>query len=121
MCDAQSPTITGKEAVIKAFQLMFGNYPESAMLIDKERNILAVNKIAPLTGRVAGIKCATVLPLEQHKGCKLSQADETGEASYRKKVGALGDVVSFWVPIDGYPGYFVHFSVGSVKKYEYNV
>ena len=110
-----------KEDVIKAFHLMFDNYPESAMLIDKERNVLAVNKIAPSTGRVAGIKCATVQPLEQHKGCKLNQALSSKEATYRKKTGTLGDVVSFWVPIDGYPDYFVHFSIGSIKSYEYNV
>ncbi len=110
-----------KEAVIQAFHLMFDNYPESAVLLDKERNIIATNKIAPSTGRVEGIRCSTVQPLEQHKGCKLSEAIESNETAYRKKVGALGDVVSFWVPITGFPDYFVHFSVGSVKKYEYNV
>lgn len=110
-----------KSEVIKAFHIMFDNYPESAMLIDRERNIIAVNKIAPSTGRTEGIKCAAVQPLEQHKGCKLNAAIETTETTYRKKIGALGDVVSFWVPIDGCPEYFVHFSVGSIKKYEYNV
>lgn len=109
-----------KSEVIKAFHIMFGNYPESAMLVDKERNIIATNKIAPFTGRIEGIKCATVNPLEQHKNCKLNDAIKTNQPSYRKKIGALGDVVSFWIPIDDCPDYFVHFSVGSIKKYEYN-
>ena len=110
-----------KAEVIKAFHLMWDNYPESAMLIDKKRNIIAANKIAPSTGRIEGNKCALVEPLEQHKGCLAEEAWEKGEASYRKKVGKLGDVVSFWVPIDGFPDYLVHFSVGSIKRYEYNV
>lgn len=109
------------EEVIKAFHLMWDNYPESAMLIDKKRNIIAANKIAPDTGRIEGEKCALVEPLDQHKGCKAEEAWSTNAASYRKKIGKLGDVVSFWVPIDGYPDYLVHFSVGSIKKYEYNV
>lgn len=33
-----------KAEVIKAFHLMWDNYPESAMLIDKKRNIIAANK-----------------------------------------------------------------------------
>ena len=40
-----------KAEVIKAFHLMWDNYPESAMLIDKKRNIIAANKVAPSTGR----------------------------------------------------------------------
>ena len=36
-----------KAEVIKAFHLMWDNYPESAMLIDKKRNIIAANKVAP--------------------------------------------------------------------------
>ena len=101
-----------KAEVIKAFHLMWDNYPESAMLI---------NKVAPSTGRIEGNKCALVEPLEQHKGCRAEEAWKNGEASYRKKVGKLGDVVSFWIPVDGYPDYLVHFSVGSIQKYEYNV
>ena len=54
-------------------------------------------------------------------GCMAEEAWKNGEASYRKKVGKLGDVVSFWIPVDGYPDYLVHFSVGSIQKYEYNV
>lgn len=41
-----------KAEVIKAFHLMWDNYPESAMLIDKKRNIIAANKVAPSTGRI---------------------------------------------------------------------
>lgn len=84
-----------KAEVIKAFHLMWDNYPESAMLIDKKRNIIAANKVAPSTGRIEGNKCALVEPLEQHKGCRAEEAWKNGEASYRKKVGKLGDVVSF--------------------------
>lgn len=105
-----------KAEVIKAFHLMWDNYPESAMLIDKKRNIIAANKVAPSTGRIEGNKCALVEPLEQHKGCRAEEAWKNGEASYRKKVGKLGDVVSFWIPVDGYPDYLVHFSVGSIQN-----
>ena len=71
-----------KAEVIKAFHLMWDNYPESAMLIDKKRNIIAANKVAPSTGRIEGNKCALVEPLEQHKGCRAEEAWKNGEASY---------------------------------------
>ena len=112
-----------KAEVIKAFHLMWDNYPESAMLIDKKRNIIAANKVAPSTGRIEGNKCALVEPLEQHKGCRAEEAWKNGEASYRKKVGKLGDVVSFWIPAAGFYMtrinevlYFVLYDLCKIKK-----
>ena len=91
------------------------------MLIDKKRNIIAANKVALSTGCIEGNMCALVEPLEQHKGGREEEAWKNGEASYRKKVGKVGDVVSFWLLVYGYPDSLVHLSVGSIHKYEYNV
>ena len=70
----------------------------------------------------APAKSRSIWPLAAMSAADMhEEAWKNGEASYRKKVGKLGDVVSFWIPVDGYPDYLVHFSVGSIQKYEYNV
>lgn len=109
------------QSVIKAFHLMWDNFPESVMLINKDREIIASNKAGEERGRTAGIKCSSLLPATGHKGCKANEALKNHEYTYRKKKGDLGDVVSFWLPIDGYPDYLIHFSVGGTVKYEYTI
>lgn len=109
------------EKLLEAFHLMWDFYPEAVMLIDKSRTILALNPAAEAEGRQLGSCCSLIEPLEKHKGCRAQQAWQTGAASVRKKPGKLGDIISFWLPISGYPDYLVHFSVGASQKYDYNV
>lgn len=107
--------------VIEAFHLMWDNFPESVMLLNKEREIIASNKAGQDLGRIPGMKCSSIQPLASHQGCKANEALRTHEYTYRKRKGNLGDVVSFWLPIDGYPDYLIHFSVGGPIKYEYTI
>lgn len=60
--------------VIQAFHLMWDNFPESVMLINKEREIIASNKVGQNVGRLPGIKCSSLQPLGSHKGCKANEA-----------------------------------------------
>ncbi|MDR1241225.1 MAG: hypothetical protein LBM00_00335 [Deltaproteobacteria bacterium] len=113
--------MTDAQKITDAFHLMWDNYPESVMLIRKDRTIIAVNRAGALAGREAGTKCSTLQPLENHKGCKADECAKNHSFTYRKKKGNLGDTVSFWLPVDGYPEYIVHFSVGGSMKYEYTV
>jgi hypothetical protein len=109
------------DKLVEAFHLMWDNYPESVMLIHKDRTIIAANKAGEKAGRQVGIKCATIKPPEIHKGCKANEALANSVPTYRKKKGNLGDIISFWLPIDGYTDYLIHFSVGGAIKYEYTV
>lgn len=108
-------------SVIEAFHLMYDHYPESVMLIHKNREIIAVNPAGASIGREPGMRCAQLQPKISHIGCRADEAIHTGEMTYRKKSGTNGDVISFWLPIDGYPDCLIHFSVGGMKQYDYNV
>jgi hypothetical protein len=63
------------------------------------------------------IKYSTSQPLEGHKICKANNCIKNHTATYVKWKGNSGDIVTFWLPIDAYPDYFIHFSVGVAIKY----
>lgn len=109
-----------KAEVIKAFHLMWDNYPESAMLIDKSVILLLPIKSHPVQDAQ---RATSVLQLSRQNSTRAAGQKKRGRMvkPVIVKVGKLGDVVSFWIPVDGYPDYLVHFSVGSIQKYEYNV
>lgn len=109
-----------EQLLINAFMVLWDYYPEPVMLIDKKREIIALNKAGKDAGRFPGMKCSSLLPLANHKGCRANEALKKREYTYRKRMGDFGDVVSFWLPIDGYPDYLVHFSVGATVKYDFN-
>ncbi|MDR2007035.1 MAG: hypothetical protein LBP78_07330 [Acidaminococcales bacterium] len=88
------------------------------MLVEKDRTILAINKVAEKEGRRLGIKCSSMPPLERHKGCKANAALSTQEYQCAKWKGVYGDVITFWLPLEEYPDCFIHFSVGQKLNYE---
>lgn len=112
---------TIEQSVIDAFRAMYDHYPESVMLIHKSREIIAVNPAGASIGREPGMRCSQLQPLISHAGCMADEAIRTGKATWRKKRGPNGDVISFWLPVDGYPDCLIHFSVGSIQRYDYTV
>jgi hypothetical protein len=107
------------QKIIEAFHLMWDFFPEPVRLIEKNRTVLAVNRVAEKSGMQLGIKCSSIPPLESHKGCKANAALSTKEYQCSKWKGKLGDVLTYWLPIDEYPDYYVHFSVGLRLDYEF--
>jgi hypothetical protein len=56
-----------------------------------------------------------------HQGCKENEAFISKNFTYRKRKGDNGDIVAFLLPVEGYPEYFVHFSMGRIiNNYEYS-
>ena len=106
------------QKIIDAFHLMWDSFPEPVRLIEKSRTILAVNKASEKDGSQVGTTCSSKPPLEAHKICKANAALAAQEYRYIKWKGESRDVISFWLPIDGYPEYFIHFSVGYKLSYE---
>jgi hypothetical protein len=105
-----------------SFHLAWDNFPETVTLVYKDRTVIAINKVGEQAGRKkVGIKCSTMPPLESHKMCKANDCIKNHTATYAKWKGDLEDVVTFWLPIDGYYDYFIHFSVGAAIKYEYAI
>jgi hypothetical protein len=109
-----------EQKIIEAFHLMWDFFPEPVRLIERNRTVLAVNKAAEKSGMQRGIKCSSIPPLASHKGCKANAALSAKEYQYSKWKGGLGDVITYWLPIDGYPDYYIHFSVGLRLDYEDN-
>ena len=104
--------------VIDAFEMMWGKFPEGVMLIDKSKNILAVNAACAAVGLSAGMICSNIGPPESHKGCLANQAIVEQKAKY-KKINTNGkEFISFWVPVDGQDNLYLHFSVGMMVDYD---
>jgi hypothetical protein len=106
------------QKIIEAFHLMWDFFPEPVRLIERNRTVLAVNRIAEKSGMQLGIKCSSIPPLASHKGCKADAALSAKEYQYSKWKGGLGDVITYWLPIDGCPDYYIHLSVGLRMNYE---
>jgi hypothetical protein len=109
------------ESLIRAFHLMYDHYPEPVQLTHKSRTILAVNPAGLASGKGAGMVCSKLGTPGIHKGCLASEALEGQKATWasvdRTPVGGR-KFVAFWLPIQGYPEYFVHFGCGTTHDYD---
>lgn len=106
------------QSVIEAFHLMWGNFPSAASLVHKSREVVAVNKVWEKQGGLKqGMNCAKIATPEAHRGCLANQALSTREAAFVIAESDGLERIKFWLPLDGYPEYFVHFSVGSPESF----
>ena len=108
------------EKLIEAFHLMFDHFPEGVQLAHKSKRVVALNPACEAMGRKIGMICATHGPAEAHKGCLAHKTIKYHAAAWVKgaQPGPGGQVpVVFWLPVDGYPDFFIHFGVGYMKDY----
>jgi hypothetical protein len=105
--------------VIEAFDTMWGNFPEPASLVHKSFYVMAVNKAHKKTGALkAGMRCIDSGPPQCHAGCLAQKAVKEKHAEYRyNKYGEI-ESVGFWIPLDDYPEFFLHFTVGLTINYK---
>ena len=106
------------EEIIRAFHLMWDNFPEAVMITQKSREIVAVNKKAAEFGLKPGIKCSSVGKPESHKGCLCNQAVDTGEPQFITYEGNFGKAYGYWIPIPEKPEWIIHFGVGYAFEYK---
>jgi hypothetical protein len=110
-----SPSLPGN--VIEAFHLMWGNFPESVTLVHKSGYVMAVNRAAEAMGLIEpGMNCAKIGD-KPHKGCLADKALASGETKYVHIPLPDGETTGFWIPLEGYPEFFLHFSVGLTMNY----
>ena len=107
------------DSVIAAFHLMWGNFPEPASLVHKSREVMAVNKAHQKLGYLhPGMNCAKQGSPEAHKGCLANKTLKYGQAAYTIMKPAAGkEIIAYWLPVDGYPDFFIHFCVGNTIDY----
>ena len=106
------------EEIIRAFHLMFDNFPEPVMITQKNREMIAVNKKAESFGLKAGIKCSSIGKPENHKKCQCNKAVDSGESIFCTYDGNFGKAYGFWIPVPEKPEWIIHFGVGSNFEYE---
>ncbi len=107
-----SDQISTDEKLIAAFELMWQNYPGPVTLVARDKTILAANPAALAIGRQPGVNCAQLPPAESHKGCLANQAlaDHQPRWLVKEVMGTMKTI--YWIPVDGYPDVYIHFSAG---------
>ena len=100
-----------KEDLVRAFHMMWDNYPEMVRLIDRRFNVIAGNPVYYRMGGQDGVKCNTGDP-SLHKGCQAMNALKAQETkTLRSEVeGMIWE--AWWVPVSGTSDYYVHFTNG---------
>lgn len=113
--DNENNPIAVDEKLIEAFHLMYDHYPEAAQLAHKSKRIVALNPACEAIGRQVGMICAKHGPPEAHKGCLANKAIKEHAAmrtTPTAPVPGQPQYCVFWLPVDGYPDYYIHFSAG---------
>lgn len=79
---------------------------------------MAVNKAADAIGIIKpGMNCAKI-GSQPHKGCLADKALASGEVKYVQIPLPDCKAIGFWIPLEGYPEFFLHFSVGLDMNYK---
>ena len=102
--------------VIDAFHMMWDNFPEPVMLIQKSRQIYAVNKKAASMGLNTEMKCSQI-GTEPHRGCLCNKAADEKKAVYITYETPLGQAYGYWIPVAGHEEYLLPFGVGYTFEY----
>lgn len=108
-----------REDLVKAFNQMWGKFPETVLLIHKNRTIVAYNECADKVSKgmlSCGIKC-TSCPGD-HSRCRANQAlKERKTTTLEVELGGE-QRLSYWVPVEDEPDYYVHFNLPVMKSEE---
>ena len=97
--------------LVAAFHLMWDNYPAPCTLVHASREVIAVNPACDGIGRKPGMICSRHGPPENHRGCLADRALAEHAAQSVRKTAHGTERITFWLPIDGFADYYVHFSV----------
>ena len=102
------------QELVESFRLMWGTYPAPASLVHKSKTIIAVNAACRLGGREPGMNCAKWDSPEKHKGCLANRALREQKPLYRETRDEDGVSRVYWLPVPGYPDFYVHFGTGVI-------
>ena len=99
-----------KDEIVKAFELTWDNYPSVALLLNRQHEIVSLNKIAREFGFTSETKCFSLNGnVKVCPWCKAAKAMKSGESirttTYRKDKNIAYD--SFWIPVS--KDLFIHF------------
>ena len=98
----------------EAFHLMYDGLPEPVQLCHKTYRVVAVNPACERYGRKPGVVCAQGCPGLKAGLCRQAQMRKAGTTTwlYTEKTETTPRMTTFWIPVAGYPDYYVHFGIG---------
>lgn len=100
------------EKTLAAFHQLWDGFPTCVRMIHRSHEVLAVNDTAAGLGFKVGEHCNEDGNPQRHAGCKAMLALKTQQAQVQNTpVGR----VKFWLPVEGYPEVYIHFSVASAE------
>lgn len=101
-----------EQAILDAFETMWGPFPEPVLLIDKDRTILAGNELARTAGIPAGAKCFSLNPGAVGAACNQCKAN-LALREHRTVCTELTlngeQITAYWMPLRSNSDVYVHF------------
>lgn len=103
----------------EAFHLLCDAFPEPMQLCHKSHRIVAVNPAAEKYGRVVGKNCARGCWGFKAGLCRHIQMMKENKTTWfhLPGEGERRPTTMYWVLLDGYPDYYLHFGVGVTIDY----
>ena len=99
------------EELKKSFHLMWDHFPQPCTLVHRTKEVIAVNPACDIIGRRVGMICSQHGPAEAHQGCLANQALRERSPQVQRVVRGDLELLVFWLPVDGYPDYYIHFGL----------
>lgn len=105
-------TLNISDETRRNFHLFWDNHPAAVILIDKNRTIIEINKVAKERGYPVGVQCISMGEKKHHASCKLNIAlrDKMSVRNV-EYIDFLGQVVdTYWIPLAGEEDLYIHFA-----------
>jgi hypothetical protein len=106
--------INADPKLTEAFTLMWGTYPAPASLVHKSRTVIAVNEACRAGGRKPGMNCAKWDSPDRHRGCLANRVLKDQTALHKEVRSDDGVFRVYWLPVPGYPDFYVHFTTETI-------
>lgn len=100
------------EKTLEAFHRMWDGFPTCVRMIHRSHEVLAINDTAAGLGFKVGERCNEDGNPQRHAGCKAGLALHTQKAQVQNTPAGR---IKFWLPLEGYPEVYIHFSVASAE------
>jgi len=100
------------DEIRRNFHLFWDNHPAAVILIDRNRTIIEINKIAEERGYPVGVQCISMGEKKHHASCKLNTVlrEKRSERNV-EYIDFLGQVVdTYWIPLAGEEDLYIHFA-----------
>lgn len=108
-----------ESSYVQAFDLMWEMFDEPALLIHRNRTIVAANRAARRLGGREGEKFRGLAPSGKLPGYQWARADEA--LRNRRPISDItlefgAPVTCYWIPLPESPDLYVHFGLGVARQ-----